>query len=157
MVNFKEMEHQGWVEKARFYDDYFADVTRQAIGPVLAGLGRISGSSLLDICCGTGDLAEGAAHVGADVTGVDFAAPMIEIARARIPSAHFDVGDAEKLNYGDASFDAVTCWRAGQRHLGSGARSKIWRHIFVYGLASTRRRLGHDGAADDRYEQARHH
>lgn len=109
MASFKEMEHQGWTEKARFYDDHFASVTRQAIGPMLAGLGDISGRSLLDICCGTGDLAEAAAQSGAQVTGVDFAKPMIEIARARMPSTQFDVGDAEKLGFGDASFDLATC------------------------------------------------
>ena len=118
MANFKEMEHQGWVEKAQFYDDHFAAVTRQAIGPVLAGLGRISGKNLLDICCGTGDLAEAATHAGAKVSGVDFAAPMVEIARARVPLARFEVGDAEKLSYDDASFDAATCafglWHVGE-------------------------------------------
>jgi len=118
MASFKEMEHQGWTEKARFYDDHFAGVTRQAIGPMLAGLGDISGLSLLDICCGTGDLVETAARSGAHVTGVDFAEPMIEIAQARVPSAQFDVGDAEELRFSDASFDLATCafglWHVGE-------------------------------------------
>jgi SAM-dependent methyltransferase len=118
MANFKEMEHRGWVEKAQFYDDHFAGVTRQAIGPMLAGLGDIAGRNLLDICCGTGDLAEAAAQSSAQVTGVDFAKPMVEIARARVPSAQFEVGDAEELGFGDASFDAATCafglWHVGE-------------------------------------------
>lgn len=109
MSSFKELEHQGWAEKARFYDDHFAGVTRQAIDPLLEGLGDISGRRLIDICCGTGDLAEAAALGGAQVTGVDFAEPMIEIARARVPAAQFEVGDAEKLSFEDASFDAATC------------------------------------------------
>lgn len=87
MACFKELEHQGWAEKARFYDDHFASVTRQAIEPLLECFGNISGRSLIDICCGTGDLAEAAAQSGAQVTGVDFAEPMIEIARARVPVA----------------------------------------------------------------------
>lgn len=117
MANFKELEHQGWAEKARFYDDHFAGVTRQAIEPLLAGLGDVSGRRLIDICCGTGDLAEAAVQSGAQVTGVDFAEPMIEIARARVPVAQFEVGDAEKLSFEDASFDAATCafglWHVG--------------------------------------------
>lgn len=109
MTSFKELEHQGWAEKARFYDDHFAGVTRQAIDPLLARLGDISGCRLIDICCGTGDLAEAAALDGAKVTGVDFAEPMIDIARSRVPAAGFEVGDAEKLSFEDAIFDAATC------------------------------------------------
>lgn len=109
MTSFKELEHQGWAERARFYDDHFASVTRQAIDPLLEGLGDISGRRLIDICCGTGDLAEAAAFGKAEVTGVDFAEPMIEIARSRVPAAEFEVGDAEKLSFEDASFDAATC------------------------------------------------
>ncbi|EAV41176.1 UbiE/COQ5 methyltransferase [Stappia aggregata IAM 12614] len=118
MTSFREKEHQGWAEKAPFYDEHFAGVTRQAIGPILEGLGDISGRNLLDICCGTGDLAEAATQKGAHVTGVDFAEPMIEIARERVPTALFDVGDAEKLSFEDAGFDAATClfglWHVGE-------------------------------------------
>lgn len=118
MASFKELEHQGWTEKARFYDDHFAGVTRQAIEPLLEGLGDVAGRRLIDVCCGTGDLAEAAARSGAQVTGVDFAEPMIKIARARVPVAKFEVGDAEKLNFEDASFDAATCvfglWHVGE-------------------------------------------
>ena len=109
MASFKELEHQGWAEKARFYDDHFAGVTRQAIEPLIEGLGDITGRRLIDICCGTGDLAEAAALSGALVTGLDFAEPMVEIAQARVPVAKFEVGDAEKLNFEDAGFDAATC------------------------------------------------
>ena len=117
MASFKELEHPGWAEKARFYDDHFAGVTRQAIQPILEGLGDVSERRLIDICCGTGDLAEAAAQCGAQVTGVDFAEPMIEIARARVPVAQFEVGDAEKLSFQDASFDAATC-AFGLWHIG---------------------------------------
>jgi len=117
MASFKELEHQGWAEKARFYDDHFAGVTRQAIEPLIEGLGDVAKRRLIDVCCGTGDLAEAAAQRGAKVTGVDFAEPMIEIARTRVPAANFEVGDAEKLNFEDASFDAATC-AFGLWHLG---------------------------------------
>ena len=117
MASFKEMELQGWAEKARFYDDHFAGVTRQAIGPIISGLGDLSDCKLLDICCGTGDLAEAAVQSGAHVEGVDFAEPMIEIARERVPAAQFQVGDAENLSYEDASFDIATC-SFGLWHIG---------------------------------------
>ncbi|WP_323769897.1 class I SAM-dependent methyltransferase [Antarctobacter sp.] len=122
MDSFKDMELRGWTEKARFYDDHFASVTRQAIGPVLAGLGEMTGQSLLDICCGTGDLAMAAAQNGADVTGVDFAKPMVDIAKTRVPSAHFAVADAEALSFEDARFDLATC-AFGLWHLGDPDRA----------------------------------
>src|SRR5687767_2606746 len=42
------------------------------------------GAQALDVCCGTGDVAFALADVGAKVTGCDFSAPMIEVARDRL-------------------------------------------------------------------------
>lgn len=69
------------------------------------------GSKVLDVACGTGNLALPAARLGADVTGVDIAPNLVEQARANAAreglSARFDEGDAEALPYADASFDAA--------------------------------------------------
>ena len=69
------------------------------------------GMKVLDVACGTGNLAIPAAHAGADVTGIDIAPNLIEQAKARAADerleARFDVGDAEALPYDDASFDVV--------------------------------------------------
>ena len=75
------------------------------------GLNLAPGTRVLDVACGTGNLALPAARSGAVVTGVDIAPNLIEQARASAErerlSAQFDEGDAENLPYGDASFDAV--------------------------------------------------
>ncbi len=67
--------------------------------------------SLLDVACGSGQLALVAARRGARVTGVDIAANSIRAARERAQAealpAEFDEGDAEALPYPDASFDVV--------------------------------------------------
>jgi ubiquinone/menaquinone biosynthesis C-methylase UbiE len=69
------------------------------------------GMSVLDVACGTGNLALPAAQLGAVVTGVDIAPNLVEQARENAKraglNAQFDEGDAENLPYGDASFDAV--------------------------------------------------
>jgi SAM-dependent methyltransferase len=69
------------------------------------------GQSVLDVACGTGNLALPAAQLGAVVTGVDIAPNLVEQARENAKraglNAQFDEGDAENLPYGDASFDAV--------------------------------------------------
>src|SRR6185295_15320279 len=69
------------------------------------------GVRLLDVACGSGNLALPAARAGAIVTGVDIATNLLEQGRARAESEdlkiQFDEGDAEDLPYGDASFDTV--------------------------------------------------
>lgn len=69
------------------------------------------GTRVLDVACGTGNLALPAARLGADVIGLDIAPNLIEQARANAENENlkiqFDVGDAENMPYEDASFDAV--------------------------------------------------
>jgi SAM-dependent methyltransferase len=69
------------------------------------------GVRLLDVACGSGNLAIPAARAGAIVTGVDIAPNLLEQARARAEAEgltiQFDEGDAEALSYADASFDEV--------------------------------------------------
>lgn len=70
------------------------------------------GSSLLDVACGSGNAALVAARRFCRVTGVDFAAPLLERARMRAEAdgceATFVEGDAQALPFPDASFDTVT-------------------------------------------------
>jgi ubiquinone/menaquinone biosynthesis C-methylase UbiE len=70
-----------------------------------------TGMSVLDVACGSGNLALPAARLGAIVTGVDIAPNLIQQARENAEreglKIHFDEGDAEALPYEDASFDAV--------------------------------------------------
>src|SRR5215207_5148279 len=74
-------------------------------------LGLKPGMKVLDVACGSGNLALPAARAGAVVTGVDIAANLLEQARARAEAEgltiRFDAGDAESLPYPDASFDVV--------------------------------------------------
>ena len=75
------------------------------------GLDIAPGARLLDVGCGSGQLALMAARDGFDSTGVDIAENLIERARERSAAEHldarFEVGDAEALPFPDASFDVV--------------------------------------------------
>ena len=69
------------------------------------------GMKVLDVACGSGNLALVAAAKGADVTGLDIAENLIATAKKRAEEAgldiKFDHGDAEAMPYEDNSFDLV--------------------------------------------------
>jgi len=69
----------------------------------------------LDVCCGTGDIAQRLALMGAKVTALDFSAQMLAVARQRnrqnvepTQSPEFIQGDAMQLPFADCTFDIVT-------------------------------------------------
>ncbi len=71
----------------------------------------VPGCKLLDVACGSGQLALMAAKDGIEVTGVDIAGNLVERARARAQAerlrVRFEEADAEALPFDDASFDVV--------------------------------------------------
>jgi demethylmenaquinone methyltransferase / 2-methoxy-6-polyprenyl-1,4-benzoquinol methylase len=102
----------------------------------LAAVGR--GDRALDLCCGTGDLAFALAARGAEVMAVDFSEAMLDVARERArrlgvadssaggTGPRFLSGDAQKIPFPDAHFDAVTVgyglrnltsWEAGLQEM----------------------------------------
>ena len=81
-----------------------ADKLRPALG---------TGSRVLDVACGTGDLSLVIAETsGARVVGVDFCRPMLEVAAGKSDglarAIPFIEGDALRLPFTDAAFDATT-------------------------------------------------
>ncbi len=86
-----------------------------------------AGGRVLDLCCGTGDIAIALAEKRRDlkVTGLDFSPAMLKIARSRRDRAcrnlHFRRGDAMDLPYGEGTFDAV-CISFGLRNTGDYSR-----------------------------------
>lgn len=87
------------------------------------------GDAVLDVACGTGDLASAFARAGAgSVTGLDFTPEMLAIARRRFSGkrATRDVqwieGDAQALPMADGSFDVVSI-AFGIRNVADPARA----------------------------------
>jgi demethylmenaquinone methyltransferase / 2-methoxy-6-polyprenyl-1,4-benzoquinol methylase len=73
----------------------------------------VEGARVLDVACGTGDLALALDASGAaSVIGLDFCRPMLEIARRKAGDGRrelpFVEGDALRLPFADESFDVVT-------------------------------------------------
>jgi demethylmenaquinone methyltransferase/2-methoxy-6-polyprenyl-1,4-benzoquinol methylase len=69
------------------------------------------GGSALDVACGSGKLTAELARIAGRqgrVVGLDFSPQMLEVARRDHPGIEFLEGDALKLPFDDASFDAAT-------------------------------------------------
>jgi SAM-dependent methyltransferase len=92
------------------YEITAADLEPVAVH-VVALAGLEGGERVLDVACGTGNAALLAARAGAETTGLDAAARLIDVARERAQAeglaARFEVGDAQELPYEDATFDVV--------------------------------------------------
>ncbi len=90
------------LNEARPYQDMIA---RQ-----VALLAPAPGSRVLDAGTGSGNLAAALERGGAEVTGVDFCEPALDLARPKAPRAHFQFADLTRpLPFPDASFDQVAC------------------------------------------------
>ncbi len=80
----------------------------------------LAGRSVLEVCCGSGMMAEKFARAGAAVTGIDFSPAAVSRARERARryrfGATFMVADAENLSFADGSFDVVAV-HDGLHHL----------------------------------------
>lgn len=73
---------------------------------ILGLLGAKAGERILDVGCGTGQLASEVAQAGADVVAIDASPEMIASARKNFPQVRFEVADATALPF-ISEFDAV--------------------------------------------------
>ena len=91
------------------------------------------GEAVLDVACGTGDLALAFARAGAGrVVGLDFAFPMLRLARAKAAAPRhraaascvpcYQSGDAMRLPFADGSFDVLSI-AFGIRNVADPARA----------------------------------
>jgi len=72
----------------------------------------LDGGRILDVGCGAGDPIAGyLIDRGYRLTGIDFAAPMLGLARARHPSARWLWGDMRELALGE-TFDGIIAWHS---------------------------------------------
>ncbi len=66
------------------------------------------GQRVLDLAAGTGTSSAPFAAVGAQVVPCDFSLGMLRVGKQRLPGLDFVAGDALRLPFADAAFDAVT-------------------------------------------------
>jgi ubiquinone/menaquinone biosynthesis C-methylase UbiE len=93
------------VWKTELYDNKLGYVSELGKG-VVELLNHQKGEKILDLGCGTGDLAYEISKTGANETGMDLSREMIGKAREKYPEIHFFIGNAENFQF-EESFDAV--------------------------------------------------
>ena len=75
---------------------------------VVAAVAPRPGERVLDLAAGTGTSSQPLADAGAVVVPCDFSQGMLAVGRAARPALPFTAGDATRLPFADATFDAVT-------------------------------------------------
>ena len=90
---------------ANLYDEKHAFVSKYG-NDLIELLQPKQGEKVLDLGCGTGDLANVLHGFKVDVTGIDYSENMIAQAQAKYPHIPFYVMDATRLTY-ENEFDAV--------------------------------------------------
>jgi SAM-dependent methyltransferase len=140
--SFRTLEKSGWETAVADYEDAFARLAAQSIGPLLDALQLKRGARLLDAACGAGALAAEAARRGIQARGVDFSAAMVALAKERHSKLRFEEGDVEALPFPDACFDGVAM-NFGLLHLDQprACSNRVAAAVSPCGLRRRRRRL----------------
>lgn len=103
-----------WGTRARDWADLQEGQCRAAYEAVFDSLSPGPGTKVCDVGCGAGLAALLASDHGAEVSGIDAAESLLEIARERVPRGDFHVGDLEELPFPDGTFDFVTGFNSFQ-------------------------------------------
>jgi 2-polyprenyl-6-hydroxyphenyl methylase / 3-demethylubiquinone-9 3-methyltransferase len=111
LAKFDEVAGRFWDPHGEFRPLHLLNPVRAAY---VAQHVKLTGARVLDVGCGGGLLAEALARAGAQLTGIDLAPGMIEVARLHAAESalaiDYRVSSAEALAGSDvAPFDAVTC------------------------------------------------
>ncbi|SHN37657.1 class I SAM-dependent methyltransferase [Gracilibacillus kekensis] len=91
--------------QSNLYDDKHHFVSKYGKG-ILELLEPIKDEKILDVGCGTGDLAAEISKSGAIVRGIDKSESMIQTAKSKYSHLNFDTVDILKMNFNE-EFDAI--------------------------------------------------
>ena len=120
-----------WGARASDWANIQEGMVRPVYEAVLERTRVKAGTRYLDVGCGAGMVAQIAAARGAQVSGIDAAEALLDIARLRKPRGDFRRGDLEDLPFDDQSFDVVTGFNsfqyAGNPAVALGAARRVTR------------------------------
>jgi len=111
-------DYDGW---ASLYNETLGPQHAAEVLPILERLwlgGLTPECALLDLCCGTGQLAAALTQRRYRVTGLDGSELMLDFARTNAPQAEFVLADARSFHFSN-EFAGVYCTGAALNHIGS--------------------------------------
>ena len=103
-----------WGARARDWGEIQEGQARPAYEAIIERTRVAKEVDYLDIGCGSGMAAQMAAARGARVSGIDAAEALLAIARERVPTGSFHLGDLEALPFKAGAFDVVTGFNSFQ-------------------------------------------
>jgi SAM-dependent methyltransferase len=109
-----ELQGRLWSVNAGDWAELHERYMEPAFRAGLDALGVAEGTRLLDVGCGAGWALRLAADRGADVTGLDASAGLLEHARRWLPGATLVQGELQTLPFDDGEFDAVSGFNSFQ-------------------------------------------
>lgn len=113
-----------------------------------------AGAKILDICCGSGEVAHKLQEKGYQVTGLDGSAEMLKYARINSPDSNFVLYDARYFQLPNA-FDGVVSTQYGLNHILSIDELKsVFKN--VYAALLTNGWFMFDLRLDERYQNTWH-
>lgn len=106
---------------------------RQALGALERLLLRQvpAGGLLLDVCCGSGDLARTLTERGYRVVGIDGSGAMLVHARKLAPAAAFVLADARQFRFREVFHGAVSTFDSLNHVLALGELEGVFRNVFA--------------------------
>ena len=113
-MSTKEVQGELWSVAPQYWSKYFEPFFLPLYKKTIEQLKLSEDVSLLDAGCGSGMFAHMAISTGAQVTGIDAAEGLLEIARKRNPKNNFLEEDLETLPFAPESFDVVTGFNSFQ-------------------------------------------
>jgi SAM-dependent methyltransferase len=129
---FREKIYSDYDRFAWFYNRYWGGEFSR---PVLFVLGRLllpevpRGGRVLDLCCGTGQLAAGLINLGLRVTGIDGSEEMLGYARANAPGADFRRADARNFNLPPVHHAAVSTFDSLNHVMRLPELARVFRNV----------------------------
>lgn len=91
----------------------------------IAGEKLFNGAKILDLCCGTGQLAKELTAKAYEVTGIDGSAEMLRYAKENAPSARFILKDARAFKLPQIRYRVLNFRRTQSHHDPGGTGTGI--------------------------------
>lgn len=112
-----QTEIQNWFNETyrRFGLNYLRPV--EAYHLFIALMQPEAGQKLLDVACGPGQMLYAAKPYQLELFGVDISEVAVALCKQRLPGAHVQMANAEKLPFNDEAFDYISCLGSIERFL----------------------------------------